>query len=118
MRKHFVIAGLALALGACSEATLPTKEWVDARVTVEGMLAVTNRGDAPVYIQVADPTELIQLTGCTPSTCTRIAPGATVEIPFSQITAYDPGDQQAAVNWWVFQDDGSPVTTGTIVVPL
>lgn len=118
MRKSLVIAGLVFALGACSETTLPTKEWVDARSTGEATLSVTNRGDAPVYIQVADPTELIQLAGCTPSTCTRIAPGGTVQVPFSQITAWNPGDAQAAVNWWVFEDDGTLVTTGTLVVPL
>jgi P pilus assembly chaperone PapD len=118
MHKRFVIAALALVLGACSETTLPTGEWVQASATGDASLSVTNRGDAPVYIQVADPTELILLTGCTPSTCTRIAPGGTVQVPFSQIAAWQPGDQQAAVNWWVFEDDGGTVATGTVVVPL
>lgn len=119
MLKPLVFAAaLALALGACSDPTLPTDEWVQARATGDATLSVTNRGDEPIYIQVADPTELILLTGCTPSTCIRIAPGDTVEVPFSQITSYDPGDGQAAVNWWVFTDDGATRDTGTVVVAL
>ncbi len=118
MRTRLVVAGLIVSLGACSGPTLPTGEWVRARATGDATLSVTNRGDAPVYIQVADPTELILLTGCSPSSCTRVAPGATVRVPFSEITAYDPGDQQAAVNWWVFADNGAAAATGTVVVPL
>jgi hypothetical protein len=118
MPPRFVAAALALVLGACSQSTLPTDEWVRARATGSATLSVTNRGSEPVYIQVADPTELVLLAGCTPQTCTRIAPGRTVEVPFSEITRYDPGDAQAAVNWWVFADDGTQAATGTVVVSL
>ncbi len=118
MRPSLLAAGLTAALAACSDPLLPRDEWVRARPTGDAALSITNRGDAPVYIQVADPTEFVLLSGCTPSTCTRIAPGGTVRVPFSQITAYDPGDAQAAVVWWLFQDDGSPVATGTVVVAL
>jgi hypothetical protein len=119
MRTRFVPAALALFLGACSRSTtLPADEWVQARATGNATLSVTNRGNEPVYIQLADPTELILLAGCTPQTCTRIAAGRTVQVPFSEITSYDPGDRQAAVNWWVFADDGTAAATGTVVVPL
>jgi hypothetical protein len=118
MLRHFVSAAAALVLAACSSSTLPTEEWVRAEATGNATLAITNRGDDPVYVRVSDPTELGIMIGCSPSTCAPIAPGATVRVPYAQIQFYDAGDEQAAVNWWVFTADGATRDTGTLLADL
>lgn len=118
MRSRFVLAALALALAACSDPTLPTDEWIQARAAGSATLAITNRGDAPVYVQVSDPTEFILMRGCSPETCARIDPGETLRVPYSDITSYDAGDEHAAVNWWVFAGDGTTRDTGTVVTEI
>lgn len=110
-------AALGLALAGCSNLTLPTDEWVRARASGQATLSVTNRGDEPVYVLLSDPTVLALMMGCTPDTCRRIGPGQTVKVPYAEIENYTPGDAQAAVSWWVF-DEGTTVAQGTVVVPL
>lgn len=110
-------AALGLALAGCSNATLSTDEWVRARAAGQAALSVTNRGGEPVYVLISDPTELALMMGCTQDTCRRIAPGQTVRVPYAEIENYTPGDAQAAVSWWVFED-GTTVAQGTVVVPL
>jgi hypothetical protein len=110
-------AALGLALAGCSDPTLPADEWVSARAAGQAELSVTNRGDEPVYVLISDPTELALMMGCTPDTCRRIGAGQTVRVPYAEIENYTPGDAQAAVSWWVFED-GTTVAQGTVVVPL
>jgi hypothetical protein len=110
-------AALGLALAGCSNATLPGDERLTARAAGQATLSVTNRGDEPVYVLISDPTELALMMGCTPDTCRRIDAGQTVRVPYAEIEHYTPGDAQAAVSWWVF-DNGTTVVQGTLVVPL
>lgn len=110
-------AALGLALAGCSDPALPTDEWVRASAAGQATLAITNRGDEPVYVLLSDPTELALMMGCTPETCRRIGAGQTVRVPYAEIENYTPGDAQAAVSWWVFED-GTTVVQGTLVVPL
>jgi hypothetical protein len=111
-------AALSLAFAGCSDPTLPTDEWVRARAEGQATLAVTNRGDEPVHVLISDPTVLALMMGCTPTTCTRIGAGQTVRVPYAQIENYTPGDAQAAVSWWVFDDGGTTAAQGTVVVQL
>lgn len=111
-------AMLSLALAGCSNPTFPAEEWVRASATGQATLAVTNRGDEPVYVRILDPTELALMMACTPEICTRIGPGQTVRVPYAEILNYTPGDAEAAVTWWVFADDGRTVAQGTVVAEL
>lgn len=111
-------AALGFVLAGCSDPTLPTDEWVRARAEGQATLAVTNRGDEPVYVRISDPTELAIMIGCSPTTCTRIGAGQTVRVPYAQIENYTPGDAQAAVSWWVFDDGGTTAAQGTVTVQL
>lgn len=116
MRRYLVLAVLVLA--ACSDTTLPTDAWIEARATGSATLSITNRGDEPTYVQVSDASALIIQRGCSPESCARIDPGETLRMPYAEINAYDPGDAQAAVNWWVFADDGTTRDTGTLIAEL
>lgn len=118
MRRNFVLAAVLVLFAACSETTLPTDEWVRARATGGATLSVTNRGDEPIYVRVVDPTVLDISVGCTPQSCTRIGAGQTLRVPYAEIVNYTVGDQQAAVNWWVFSDTGATRDTGTLVAEL
>ncbi|HYW12451.1 MAG TPA: hypothetical protein VE871_10840 [Longimicrobium sp.] len=118
MRTPIVFAASLALLAACSDTTLPTDQWVRARATGEASLSVTNRGDEPIYVRVSDPTVLDISIGCSPQTCTRIIAGQTLRIPYAQIINYDAGDEQAAVNWWVFSDTGATRDTGTVIAEL
>ncbi|HST63069.1 MAG TPA: hypothetical protein VLK84_30450 [Longimicrobium sp.] len=118
MRTHLVLAGALALLAACSATTLPTDEWVHARASGEASLAVTNRGDEPIFVRVSDPTVLDVMVACTPRTCTRIVAGQTLRIPYAQIINYDTGDAQAVVSWWVFSDTGETRDTGTVIAEL
>jgi hypothetical protein len=112
-------AALALVLAGCSDPTLPTDEWVRARAAGQATLSVTNRGDEPVNVLISDPTVLALMIGCTPGSCMRIGAGQTVRVPYAEIQNYTPGDTQAVVTWWVFDDDGGTVEAqGTVTVQL
>lgn len=118
MRTPWIAAAALLLLAACSESTLPTGEWVRARATGQSTLAVTNRGDQPIYVRVSDPTVLDVSVGCSPQTCTRLGAGETLRVPYAEIVNYDAGDAQAAVRWWVFGANRGTRATGTVVVQL
>jgi hypothetical protein len=119
MRTRLVAAAaLTLALAGCSNPTLSTDEWVRARAEGQATLAVTNRGDEPVYVRVVDPTVLMIMIGCSPESCTRIGAGQTVRVPYADIVNYTPDDRQAAVSWWVFEDGGTTAAQGTVTVQL
>jgi hypothetical protein len=110
-------ATLSLAFAGCSNPTLSADEWVQASATGQATLSITNRGDEPVYVRVLDPTELALMMACTPEICTRIDPGQTVRVPYAEILNYNPGDAEAAVTWWVFED-GTTAAQGTVVAQL
>lgn len=120
LRQLAIAAALAVSTAACCcGVPLPAEEErIHASAAGGAVLAIENRGDDPVYVQVADPTELALMAGCTPQSCTRIPPGETLRLPYAEITHWDAGDAQAAVNWWVFADDGRTLETDTFVVPL
>lgn len=97
-----LVAAATLALAACSDPALPVAERVQARAAGDAILAITNRGDDAVYVRASDPTVLALMAACSPSTCTRVAPGETLRLPYAEIENYDPGDAQATVAWWAF----------------
>jgi hypothetical protein len=101
-RRLFALAAIIVA-AACSDATLPAEEPVQARAAGNATLAITNRSDEPVYYQVMDPTKFAIFYGCTPEHCPRIAAGATVRVPYAQIAYYEPGSAQAMVDWFTFE---------------
>jgi hypothetical protein len=118
LNRLVAAAALSLALAGCSNPTLPTDEWVRARAAGDATLAVTNRGDEPVYVLIADPTVLAVMMACTPDTCTRIGPGQAVRVPYAEIENYTPDDVQASVSWWVFENGTRTVAQGNVVVEL
>lgn len=67
------------------------------------ILAISNRRDEAVSVHVADPNELALMAACSPSACTRVAPGETLRLPYAGIENYDPRDAQATVAWWVLE---------------
>ena len=117
MRKHLVVIA-ALVLAACAESALPGEQWVRARATGDAAIEVTNLGIEPVWFRIVDPTELVLMAACTTETCTRVGPGETVEVPYSAIEYYDPGDSQASVTWWSWRSDGSAARQGSVIVNL
>lgn len=102
-RRLAAAAALVVSLAACSDATLPAAEPVDARAAGNATLAITNRTGQPVYYQVMDPSKFAIFYGCTPDLCPRLDAGKTVRVPYAEIAYYEPGSAQAMVDWFTFE---------------
>ncbi|HEX2187488.1 MAG TPA: hypothetical protein VHG51_01260 [Longimicrobiaceae bacterium] len=110
------LIGLVLALAACqpdpASVAGPEAATAGAQVTVsraDGGLRLTNATDRPVAFNVRNPDWLGLLAACTdpgPS-CARLAPGASVFVPFSEVAGFAPGARQVAVTWWHVVADGA-----------
>ena len=96
-------AALIVSLAACSDATLPAAEPIDAHAAGNATLAITNRTSGPVYYQVMDPSKFAIFYGCTPDHCPRIDAGQTVRVPYADIAYYEAGSAQAMVDWFTFE---------------
>lgn len=101
-KRLLALAAIVLA-AACSDTTLPAEERVQARAVGNATLAVTNRGDEPVYYQAMDPSKLAIFYSCTPALCPRLDPGETARVPYAQIALYDAATVQAMVDWFTFE---------------
>lgn len=113
MFKRFLAAAALMLLAGCDLplASDDNSDLVRIRASADApVLTLANTGRLAVHYMVFDRSELgIMLWApCTPDQpeCPTLRPGQTVQIPYVEIGAYDPGDTQAVVYWWI--DEPAP----------
>jgi len=96
--RTLVFALLAGQLG-CTDGIGP----VDI-VSRDSALRITNSSAAPIYYFAVERQSAASVDWgpCTnPSTCASVvAAHAVVQVPFSQIVGYEPGEREAILYWW------------------
>ena len=76
---------------------------------VTGGIKLTNGTERPVAYAVWNRGWLALFAPCadTGPECLRLAPGASVTVPDSEIDGYAPGAREAVVRWWHVLPDGA-----------
>ena len=106
-----LVFALALATSGChrdpTEARLTGAALVSV-ARVESGIRLTNNTDRPVAYTVKNPMWLGLLALCADPgpACLKLAPGASVVVPHSEIHGYAPGTPTAEVAWWHVIPDG------------
>ena len=106
-----VVLAVAIALAGCHKdpvaATISGAPLVSAS-RVETGIRLTNSTDRAVAYVVSNPMWLGLLGLCADPgpDCVKLAPGASVVIPFSEIYGYSSDATQASVFWWHVVPDG------------
>jgi hypothetical protein len=100
MRKGLLFLSL-MAFG-CSGGTGPDGGPLRVRA-VPPVLTLTNESPAVVYTMVIERNNLavVDWIPCVdPVNCPGIRPGRDSTMPYSRITGYEPGEDEAIVYWW------------------
>ena len=106
-----ILFAIALASSACHKdpvsATLSGAPLVSATRVTTGV-RLTNNTDRPVAYVVSNPMWLGLLALCADPgpDCVKLAPAASVVIPFSEIYGWASDATQASVFWWHVVPDG------------
>lgn len=113
MKRMTSVAVLAIAIAAAgchkdpvSAATSDTPLVSAARVATG--IRLTNNTDRGIAYEVSNPMWLGLLGLCADPgpDCVKLAPGASVVIPFSDIHGYSAEATQASIFWWHVVSDG------------
>lgn len=111
-----ILPVLALgALSACDETfiSVDSSGQIEMRfgsVRWEGeVVSVNNAGTDTVFhftveSETATWIDWIPCYDPDPAVCAQIAPGDTMEMPYSDIAGYEAGDSLAYFNWWTRSD--------------
>ncbi|HEX2077311.1 MAG TPA: hypothetical protein VHG08_06365 [Longimicrobium sp.] len=123
MSKRLLMIVAAVLLAACAGDPVGyTPDPLQAELTGDAAIAVTNTGDLPVYYRIVNPEALAAWAPCTsPADCPAIPPGATVRISYSEIGLYQPDSKEAELYWWRFTRVGNayvPVDEGRLRIRL
>lgn len=111
MLKRFLAAAALVLLAACDLPLESDSERVRIRASAQApVLTLANTGSLAVHYMVFERSELgvMLWAPCTPDhpDCPTLRPGETVQIPYMEIGAYDEGDAEAVVYWWI--DEPAP----------
>lgn len=103
---------LTLTPAACRRDLATTAEVAASQVQVRRMddgIRLTNRSERPIAFAVWNTGWLAAFAPCTDTgpECPRLAPGASVVIPRSQIGGSTPDMQEVIVRWWHVVPDGA-----------
>ncbi len=66
-------------------------------------MRIINSSNAPIYYFVVErqSAALINWAPCTdPVACPKVEAHSAATVPFSRIAGYEPGEQEAILNWW------------------
>lgn len=114
MRKSLVLATLCLSvlLAGCSEAPGPLDPSAPLNVSVASRsLRLENQGSRTIYYLILE-SDLAARALWAPCTrpdepCARLEPYAAVQVPYSDISGYEPGSREAIVYWYhLLERDG------------
>jgi hypothetical protein len=113
MRRLSSVMGFALALAVSGCHRDPTETRLTGEVLVsvarvESGIRLVNNTDRPVAYTVKNPMWLGLLALCADPgpACLRLAPGASVVVPHSEIHGYASGTAEVEVAWWHVIPDG------------
>lgn len=106
-----LVFALALAASGCHRDPTEAKLTGAALVSVarvESGIRLTNNTDRPVAFAVKNPMWLGLLALCADPgpACVKLAPGASVVVPHSEIHGWAAGVAEAEVAWWHVIPDG------------
>lgn len=107
-----LLVALALVGTACRREPVATALTDTAGVSatrVEGGIRVTNHSERGVAYSIANPNWLGLLAICNDPepACVRLAAGASVLVPLSEIHGYGSGVTTVTLYWWHVIPDGS-----------
>ncbi|HYF39829.1 MAG TPA: hypothetical protein VD930_09085 [Gemmatimonadales bacterium] len=102
MRVDQLSAALLLGLGACSGPTAVSEGDFTIRATGQDVLLVNSAERPTFYFLVErDTAAVINFATCVQGPqCPHVAAGATVGVPYTRITGYQPGKREIIVYWW------------------
>jgi len=104
LSRRLRLLTIVTAALACSSTTEPTGT-VTAVGTAEGIRA-TNGTSRPVFYSAVEREVLARLNSsmvppCTDAArCASIAPGASITMPWSQVSFFDPAKHDYLFGWW------------------
>lgn len=108
------LAGLSLgAIAGCSSPFESSDEDVRASAAND-VLTIENRSDEPVYYFLVERNQVAAVSWepCArpddPEGCPRIPAGGQVQLPYSEVIGYAPGqeDAKARIYWWHLVEAG------------
>lgn len=109
--RTFPILSLALLLGCGGAPAAVTAVQLDAMVAqrVAGGVRLTNHTGRAIAYAVWNVGWLALFAPCVDDApaCPRLADGASVVVPESEIGGYEAGAREAVVRWWVVVPDGA-----------
>lgn len=114
--RALIAAAVLLAGGlSCAQPMAPGDGVVQASATAAGVVA-TNHGAQPAHYLAYTPgwLALVLLAPCRDDDqdpCPRLAPGATITIPWSQVGGYPDPSRQYRLSWSLV---GSPAVRGEV----
>ncbi|HEX8320504.1 hypothetical protein [Longimicrobium sp.] len=103
---------LSLASAACGRDLATTAEVTASQVQVrrtDDGIRLINSTDRPVAFAVWNTGWLAAFAPCTDTgpDCSRLAPGASVVVPRSQVAGSSPEMEEVIVRWWHVVPDGA-----------
>ena len=107
-----MVLATAIALGGCHKDPVlatETDTLVVSATRVASGIRLTNNTDRGIAYVVSNPMWLGLLGLCADPgpDCVKLAPGASVVIPVSEIHGYSSDATQASVFWWHVVPDGN-----------
>lgn len=114
-----LFALVLVAAGGCGGTSSPSEPGPAAQAGRAVQVAATpvagvglrlrNDGDQPIAYAVTERGFLGLLGPCLDPgpACVRLAPGASVVVPYAEIGGYFPGATEAIVYWWHVVPDGA-----------
>ena len=109
--RFAVLTAAVLVAASCRRDSAGPEPSTSARILASQVgegVRVTNLTDRPIAYAVWNRGWLALFGPCTemgPS-CPRLAPGASVIVPYSDIAGYDASATEASVRWWHVLSDG------------
>jgi hypothetical protein len=93
---------LLLGLGACSGSTGISEDDFAIRATGQDVVLV-NSSERPVFYFLVEreTAAVINFATCVEPECPHVAAGATVRVPYTAITGYQPGKREIIVHLWL-----------------
>lgn len=122
-----LLAAAVFVAAACRRESAGPEATTSAQIVASQVGAgvrVTNLTDRPVAYAVWNRGWLALFGPCTDAgpSCPRLAPGASVTVPYSEIAGYDASATEASVRWWhVLPGPGGGLHAGEVhevIVPL
>jgi hypothetical protein len=100
--NQFSQLAILIAALACGDPTSTTQDQLTIRTTGQDVV-LRNANEKPTFYLIVEreTAAVIDFVTCVEGPgCRSVAPGATVRIPYPEITGYRPNRKEAIVFWW------------------